>query len=73
MSELGDAGDLRVAQRVNGETLQDSRTSNLIFDVRTLVAFISHALTLLPGDLVVDRHAGGRGRVPRPQAFPAAR
>ena len=40
VSELGDAGDLRVVQRLNGEKLQDSRTGNLIFDVRTLVAFI---------------------------------
>jgi 2-keto-4-pentenoate hydratase/2-oxohepta-3-ene-1,7-dioic acid hydratase in catechol pathway len=61
VSELGDAGDLRVAQRLNGETLQDSRTSNLIFDVRTLVAFISHALTLLPGDLIMTGTPEGVG------------
>ncbi len=73
VSELGDAGDLRVVQRLNGETLQDSRTSNLIFDVRTLVAFISHALTLLPGDLIMTGTPEGRGRVPRPQDLPARR
>jgi 2-keto-4-pentenoate hydratase/2-oxohepta-3-ene-1,7-dioic acid hydratase in catechol pathway len=61
VSELGDAGDLRVVQRLNGETLQDSRTSNLIFDVRTLVAFISHALTLLPGDLIMTGTPEGVG------------
>jgi 5-carboxymethyl-2-hydroxymuconate isomerase len=60
-SELGDAGDLRVAQRLNGETLQDSRTSNLIFGVRTLVAFVSHALTLLPGDLIMTGTPEGVG------------
>jgi 2-keto-4-pentenoate hydratase/2-oxohepta-3-ene-1,7-dioic acid hydratase in catechol pathway len=67
VSELGDASDLRVTQRLNGETLQDSRTSNLIFDVRTLVAFISHALTLLPGDLVMTGTPEGVGvfREPR--------
>ncbi len=61
VSELGDAGDLRVVQRLNGETLQDSRTSDLIFDVRTLVAFISHALTLLPGDLIMTGTPEGVG------------
>jgi 2-keto-4-pentenoate hydratase/2-oxohepta-3-ene-1,7-dioic acid hydratase in catechol pathway len=61
VSELGDAADLRVAQRLNGETLQDSRTSNLIFDVRRLVAFISHALTLLPGDLIMTGTPEGVG------------
>jgi 5-carboxymethyl-2-hydroxymuconate isomerase len=61
VSELGDAGDLRVVQRLNGETLQDSRTSALIFDVRALVAFISHALTLLPGDLILTGTPAGVG------------
>jgi 2-keto-4-pentenoate hydratase/2-oxohepta-3-ene-1,7-dioic acid hydratase in catechol pathway len=61
VNELGDAGDLRVTQRLNGETLQDSRTSNLIFDVRTLVAFVSHALTLLPGDLIMTGTPEGVG------------
>jgi 2-keto-4-pentenoate hydratase/2-oxohepta-3-ene-1,7-dioic acid hydratase in catechol pathway len=61
VSELGDASDLRVVQRLNGETLQDARTSSLIFDVRTLVAFISHALTLLPGDLIMTGTPEGVG------------
>jgi 2-keto-4-pentenoate hydratase/2-oxohepta-3-ene-1,7-dioic acid hydratase in catechol pathway len=61
VSELGDAGDLRVVQRLNGETLQDSRTCNLIFDVRALVAFITHALTLLPGDLIMTGTPEGVG------------
>jgi len=61
VSELADAGDLRVAQRLNGETLQDSRTSNLIFGVRALVAFVSRALTLLPGDLILTGTPEGVG------------
>src|SRR5262249_23131926 len=48
-----DASDLRIQQRVNGESLQDSRTSLLIFDVPTLVSYVSHALTLEPGDLIL--------------------
>lgn len=61
VSELGDAGDLRVVQRLNGTTLQDSRTSRLIFDVRTLIAFVSRALTLLPGDLIMTGTPAGVG------------
>jgi 2-keto-4-pentenoate hydratase/2-oxohepta-3-ene-1,7-dioic acid hydratase in catechol pathway len=61
VGELGDAGDLRVEQRLNGETLQDSRTSRLLFGVRDLVSFISHALTLLPGDLILTGTPAGVG------------
>jgi 2-keto-4-pentenoate hydratase/2-oxohepta-3-ene-1,7-dioic acid hydratase in catechol pathway len=39
--EVPNPGDLRVIQRVNGETLQDARTSDLIFDLPTLVSAIS--------------------------------
>ena len=35
VEQLGDAGDLRIVQRLNGEALQDSRTSELIFGVRS--------------------------------------
>ena len=61
VSELGDASDLRIVQRLNGVTMQDSRTSNLIFDVRALVAFVSRALTLLPGDLIMTGTPEGVG------------
>ncbi|OFV81137.1 MAG: hypothetical protein A2W26_10120 [Acidobacteria bacterium RBG_16_64_8] len=64
---LGDAGDLRVVQRVNGDVLQDSRTSKLIFSVPELVAFISRFLTLEPGDLILTGTPEGVGyfRSPR--------
>jgi len=58
---LGDAGDLRVTQRLNGETLQDGRTRDLIFPVRELVSFVSHVLTLLPGDLILTGTPAGVG------------
>jgi len=59
--DLGDAADLRVVQRLNGEVLQDSRTSRLVFGVRELVSFVSRALTLLPGDLVLTGTPAGVG------------
>ena len=61
VAELGEAGDLRVVQRLNGETLQDGSTSQLIFGVRELVSFTSHVLTLLPGDLILTGTPAGVG------------
>ena len=47
-----DPGDLRVVCRVNGAVRQDGRTSSMIFDVATLVAYVSRIMTLEPGDLI---------------------
>lgn len=47
-----DPSDLGLVTRVNGEVRQDSRTSDLIFDVPTLLEFITHYMTLEPGDVV---------------------
>ena len=60
-SELGNPGDLRVCQRLNGEVLQDARTSSLIFDVPQLVAYTSSVVTLLPGDLILTGTPDGVG------------
>lgn len=60
-SELADPGDLRIIQRLNGEVLQDSRTSSLIFDVPTLIAYASNVMTLLPGDLILTGTPDGVG------------
>jgi 2-keto-4-pentenoate hydratase/2-oxohepta-3-ene-1,7-dioic acid hydratase in catechol pathway len=59
--ELGEAGDLRIAQRLNGETLQDSRTSSLIFPVRRIVSHASQVFTLEPGDLLLTGTPAGVG------------
>jgi 2-keto-4-pentenoate hydratase/2-oxohepta-3-ene-1,7-dioic acid hydratase in catechol pathway len=56
-----DVGDLRIQQRVNGETLQDSRTSRLIFDVPTLISYVSAAITLERGDLILTGTPEGVG------------
>ena len=47
------ADDLSITARLNGATVQDSRTSMLLFDVPTLVAFVSRVMTLEPGDLIM--------------------
>src|SRR5215216_1704004 len=47
-----DPSDLSVVTRVNGEVRQNGRTSALAFSVPQLIRYISHAMTLYPGDLI---------------------
>jgi 2-keto-4-pentenoate hydratase/2-oxohepta-3-ene-1,7-dioic acid hydratase in catechol pathway len=58
-----DTGALRVQARVNGVTKQDGNTSDMIFPVPMLVAFISRIMTLLPGDLVTTGTPSGVGPI----------
>jgi 2-keto-4-pentenoate hydratase/2-oxohepta-3-ene-1,7-dioic acid hydratase in catechol pathway len=53
--------DLRVSCRVNGVTKQDGRTSDMVHKTAELVSFISHVMTLLPGDLVSTGTPSGVG------------
>jgi 2-keto-4-pentenoate hydratase/2-oxohepta-3-ene-1,7-dioic acid hydratase in catechol pathway len=61
VSELGDGSGLRIVQHLNGEALQDSSTSELIFGVARLVAHASSVFTLLPGDLILTGTPAGVG------------
>jgi 2-keto-4-pentenoate hydratase/2-oxohepta-3-ene-1,7-dioic acid hydratase in catechol pathway len=54
-----DPADVRLQCRVNGELRQDARTSDLIFDVPTLVSFVSSVMTLLPGDVILTGTPAG--------------
>lgn len=58
-----DVDDLAVTCRVNGRTRQDGRTRDLVFDVATLISFISEAFTLLPGDVILTGTPAGVGPV----------
>jgi 2-keto-4-pentenoate hydratase/2-oxohepta-3-ene-1,7-dioic acid hydratase in catechol pathway len=53
--------DLRIQCRVNGETRQDSRTSDMVFPLVPLIAFMSRVMTLLPGDVVSTGTPAGVG------------
>ncbi len=55
--------DLRVRARLNGETRQDSRTSDLLFGVPQLVSYLSQSMTLLPGDLIITGTPAGVGPI----------
>ena len=59
--EIPDAGTLDVRSWRNGELMQQSNTSNLIFDVSFLVSFCSQAFTLEPGDVICTGTPSGVG------------
>jgi 2,4-didehydro-3-deoxy-L-rhamnonate hydrolase len=67
VDELGDASGLQIAQRLNGQTLQDSSTSQLIHDVPHVVAHASSVFTLEPGDLILTGTPAGVGFFREPQ------
>jgi 2-keto-4-pentenoate hydratase/2-oxohepta-3-ene-1,7-dioic acid hydratase in catechol pathway len=56
-----DVSDLRVQTFLNGEVKQDGRTSDLIFDVPTLIAYVTSVMTLLPGDVILTGTPEGVG------------
>jgi 2-keto-4-pentenoate hydratase/2-oxohepta-3-ene-1,7-dioic acid hydratase in catechol pathway len=58
-----DPRDLRITTRVNGIVKQDSSTSDLIFDVPALIAFVSRHMTLEPGDLISTGTPAGVGNL----------
>jgi 2,4-diketo-3-deoxy-L-fuconate hydrolase len=56
-----DPSDLRVVQRLNGDVLQDSRTSLMIFSVPELISYVSRVMTLERGDLILTGTPDGVG------------
>jgi 2-keto-4-pentenoate hydratase/2-oxohepta-3-ene-1,7-dioic acid hydratase in catechol pathway len=50
--EMGDINNLRLWLTVNGKTMQNSTTANLIFKIPHLIAYTSQFMTLLPGDVI---------------------
>ncbi|RNI31069.1 fumarylacetoacetate hydrolase family protein [Rufibacter latericius] len=67
--ELGDIDNLRLWLTVNGETMQDGSTSNLIFNIPVLVSYLSQFMTLLPGDLISTGTPAGVGLGMNPQVY----
>ena len=50
--EIKDPNNLHLWLKLNGETVQDSSTSDFIFNVQEVVSYISQFMTLLPGDII---------------------
>jgi acylpyruvate hydrolase len=61
--------DLRLRTRLNGEVVQDATTAEMIFDVPTLIEFISNWTRLRPGDLICTGTPGGVGLARKPPLF----
>jgi 2-keto-4-pentenoate hydratase/2-oxohepta-3-ene-1,7-dioic acid hydratase in catechol pathway len=58
---LGDLANLRLAAKVNGRTMQEANTGDMIFDVATLIAYISRDITLSAGDIIATGTPAGVG------------
>lgn len=67
--EIGDPGALRVWQRLNGELLQEGCTADMLFPIPFLIEYISHGMTLLPGDVIATGTPPGIGSAREPQCL----
>lgn len=67
--ELGDVNNLRLWLTVNGKTMQDGTTANLIFKIPFLISYLSQFMTLLPGDMITTGTPAGVGLGMNPQVY----
>jgi 2,4-diketo-3-deoxy-L-fuconate hydrolase len=67
--EIPSVGNLKMWLKVNGVVRQNSSTSNMIFDVPTLVSYVSQFMTLLPGDLISTGTPAGVGLGMNPPVY----
>ena len=64
--EIEDPHNLAISLTLNGEVMQSSNTSNLIFGVPQLIAFLSSVMTLAPGDIISTGTPAGVGFARKP-------
>lgn len=67
--EIPDPHKLSIKLRLNGKTMQDSNTDQLIFGVPELIAFLSETITLEPGDVIATGTPPGVGFARKPPVF----
>ena len=68
-SEVRDPQALPIRSILNGETMQDSSTANQIFGVAEVISFVSQAITLEPGDLIITGTPAGVGAFRKPPVW----
>lgn len=61
LDEIGDIQNLKLTAMVDGETMQSGNSRDMIFDVATLIEFISEDITLMPGDIISTGTPSGVG------------
>jgi 2-keto-4-pentenoate hydratase/2-oxohepta-3-ene-1,7-dioic acid hydratase in catechol pathway len=69
IDEFANPDDLALSCSIDGETMQDSRTSDLIFSVSTLIELLSEIITFYPGDVIFTGTPSGVGAGRNPQRF----
>lgn len=67
--EVADPQALDVSLKLNGDTVQDSNTSDMIFSVREIVSYLSQFMKLVPGDIIATGTPSGVGMGMKPQRF----
>ena len=67
--ELADPNNLEIRCRLNGRTMQDSNTSNMIFSVEEIISFLSRHFTLYPGDVILTGTPSGVGAFRKPPIY----
>ncbi|MEO8573332.1 MAG: fumarylacetoacetate hydrolase family protein [Pyrinomonadaceae bacterium] len=67
--EIADPHSLRIQFRLNGDTMQDSNTNQLIFKIPELVEYLSRSITLEPGDVIATGTPPGVGFARKPPVF----
>jgi 2-keto-4-pentenoate hydratase/2-oxohepta-3-ene-1,7-dioic acid hydratase in catechol pathway len=67
--EISDPHNLKIQFRLNGETMQDSNTDQLIFKIPELVEYISRSVTLEPGDIIATGTPPGVGFARKPPVY----
>jgi 2,4-diketo-3-deoxy-L-fuconate hydrolase len=69
LDEFSDPGDLEIGCTVNGQEMQNGRTSDLLFSVPALVAELSRVVSLEPGDVIFTGTPAGVGVARKPPVF----
>jgi 2-keto-4-pentenoate hydratase/2-oxohepta-3-ene-1,7-dioic acid hydratase in catechol pathway len=67
--EIPNPNALRIQTRIGSETLQDANTNDMIFDVPTIIEFLSGSTTLLPGTVILTGTPSGVGVARNPPRF----
>lgn len=67
--EIPNPHELGICSKINEFVMQDSSTSEMIFDISFLVSFLSHSFTLEPGDIIASGTPNGVGVFRNPQVF----
>lgn len=68
-NEISDVHSLRLWLKLNGKTLQDSNTSDFIFNIPFVVSYLSKFMTLLPGDVISTGTPAGVGLGLKPPVY----